>query len=121
MIEEDAPNLKSFLISKQSFQNRSGKYKIAKKRLIHNNVMKFVKGKINNNFEKNLYIMIPASTLKNKPRWSHQSALRIFFGKDVGSDRNWKGKSILYAYGPRAVNDSTGMHPKTIMFILLMT
>ena len=83
MIEEDAPNLKSFLISKQSFQNRSGKYKIAKKRLIHNNVMKFVKGKINNNFEKNLYIMIPASTLKNKPRWSHQSpqALRIFLGK----------------------------------------
>ena len=113
VIEEDAPNLKSFLISKESFQNRSGKYKIAKKRL-HNNVMRFVKGQINNNFEKNLYIMIPASTLKNKPRWSHQSpqALRIFFGKEVDSERNRKGKSIRYAYGPRAVNDSTGMHPK---------
>ena len=48
VIEEDAPNLKSFLISKESFQNRSGKYKIAKKRL-HNNVMRFVKGQINNN------------------------------------------------------------------------
>ena len=113
VIQEDAPNLKSFLISKESFQNRSGEYKRIKKRL-HNNVMKFVKGKINNNFEKNLYIMIPSSTLKNKPRWSHQSpqALRICFGKDVGSDRNWKGKSIRYAYGPRAVNDSTDMHPK---------
>ena len=113
VIEEDAPNLKSFLISKESFQNRSGKYKIAKKRL-HNNVMRFVKGQINNNFEKNLYIMIPFSSLKNKPRWSHQSpqALRIFFGKEVDSERNRKGKSIRYAYGPRAVNDSTGMHPK---------
>lgn len=83
---------------------------VEKRRKLRHLFHRLIKEEVMHNFEDLLYSIAP---LNNNVRSNHQSrqAIRIFFGKDVNSIDD---VTVVrrYIYGPMAVLETTGLHPK---------